>query len=262
MALDGTKTGKAVSAAALAADSKKYNKRPPIWKETDEERDQNEQTNLINEERPDELGPFIMDELYKQAAVEGGLWLRRVKKRFAAVGPPKCDEDLAGPYQRAVLLSERYKNEAGMDRMEKDLAMIREHVAKVHQNHRKEMSGLGSSPKKPRTPAKKNSRDTRLLFTEQPIEDRQDTIRQLSRAFASEPAPGALLMHEEEIARVRASYAYIYDRTNKPYGTRFPWDVAMRELCAIKAQATGRHKTVGPDFYAHFNMKHPKRHHT
>ena len=262
MALDGTKTGKTVSAAALAADSKEYNKRPPEWKETYEEKKRNDKDNTLNEKRPRGLGSFIMDELYEKAADVGCLWLCHIDERFKAVGSSKCDEDLAGPYNRAVLLSERCKNEAGADHMEKDLAMIREHVAKVHQNHRKEMSGLGSSPKKPRTPAKKNSRDTRLLFTEQPIEDRQDTIRQLSRAFASGPAPSALLMHEEEIARIRASYAYIYDRTNQAYGTRFPWDVAMRELCAIKAQATGRHKTVGPDFYAHFNMKHPKRHHT
>jgi len=65
-------------------------------------------------------------------------------------------------------------------------------------------------------------------------------------------------MSEEEIARLRASYAYVYDSKQHERGagwSRFPWDVAMRELCAIKAQAVGRTKTVSEDFYARFYMK-------
>jgi len=69
-------------------------------------------------------------------------------------------------------------------------------------------------------------------------------------------------MQDEEVARLRASYAYKYDHEVRFSGwTRFPWDVAMRELGAIKARATGRHKTIAGEFYDHFNMKHSKDYH-
>jgi RNA-dependent RNA polymerase len=62
------------------------------------------------------------------------------------------------------------------------------------------------------------------------------------------PPPGKFFMQDEEIASLRASYAYKYDHSKWHEGTGFPWDVAMRELGAIKARVTGGHKTVTGDF--------------
>jgi hypothetical protein len=68
-------------------------------------------------------------------------------------------------------------------------------------------------------------------------------------------------MADEEVARVRASYAYFHDFELRKYCgqsnfTRFPFDVAMRELCGIKAR-TGRYKAVSGEFYDQFKMKEP-----
>ena len=73
-------------------------------------------------------------------------------------------------------------------------------------------------------------------------------------AFRSEAAVedgGALLCFDAPaIRRLRASYAYIYDREHSFGGwSRFPWDVAMRTLCQIKVEALGGGKTLTEDFY-------------
>ena len=66
---------------------------------------------------------------------------------------------------------------------------------------------------------------------------------------------GLLYFEEEELGRVRASYAYVHDLNmskRSPYQaqwTRFPWDVAFRDLCAIKAEAVGFPRTTTGEFY-------------
>ena len=254
MTLDGFKTGMTVREDILKSDTKTYQKRPPKWKETDEERDrfyasgQNEQ----NLQRPSCLKRFIMDELHKQAEEEGSIWLAKIDHHFEAPHRYKLDEDLVAPWNKAIELSERWATEENNTRMKQELEAIIQHVKEVYSDHRGSLTspskGLRNSPKKA------------VPFTGQPIEVRQDTIRKLSKKFVSFPPPGKFLMQDEEIARLRASYAYKYDHETR-FWTRFPWDVAMRELGAIKARATGRHKTIAGEFYDHFNMKHSKDYH-
>lgn len=255
MTLDGFKTGMTVRDEILKEDTKMYQKRPPKWKETDEDRDrfhasgQNEQ----NLQRPNFLGRFIMDELHKQAEVEGNYWLAKIESHFEAPNRCKLDEDLVTPWNKAIELSNRWATEENNTRMKEELEAITKHVKQIYIDYR---SLLSSPSKGPRTPKKV------VPFTGQPIEMRQDAIRGQSKKFASFPPPGKFLMQDEEIARLRASYAYKYDHeTRCGSWSRFPWDVAMRELGAIKARATGRHKTIAGEFYDHFNMKHSKDYH-
>lgn len=53
--------------------------------------------------------------------------------------------------------------------------------------------------------------------------------------------------------KIRASYAYYHDwklqRTFSIHWTRFPWDCAMKDLCAIKAEALGPATPITGDFY-------------
>jgi len=212
---------------------------------------QNEQ----NLQRPNFLGRFIMDELHKQAEDEGNHWLANIESHFEPPNRWRVDEDLVTPWNNAIELSNRWATEEKNTRMKQELEAIAEHVRTVYTNHRSSLAspskGLRNSPKKA------------VPFTGQPIEIRQDAIRKLSREFVSFPPSGTFLMQDEEIARLRASYAYKYDFENTRFSnwTRFPWDVAMRELGAIKARATGRHKTVAGEFYDFFNMKHAKDYH-
>lgn len=257
MILDGVKTGMTVREEILKMDTKTYQKRAPKWKETDEDRDRfyNSCQNENNLQRPKSLGRFIMDELHKQAEDEGDHWLGRIEKHFATPFRCKLDEDLVRPWNKAVELSKRWIREENNYRMKQELDAIIEHVKGVYSDHRGSLSSpsraLRSSPKKGAS------------FSGLPIEVRQDTFRKLSRQFVSFPPSGKFVsMQDEEIARLRASYTYKYDHEVRSSSwTRFPWDVAMRELGAIKARATGRHKTVASEFYDHFNMKHSKDYH-
>ena len=256
MTLDGFKTGMTVREEILRNDMKSYQKRPPKWKETEEDRDRFHTSgqNEKNLERPKALGRFIMDVLHKQAENEGNSWLARIEAYFEAPIRCKTDEDLVGPWNKAIQLSNRWATEENNTRMKRELEAIAEHVKGVYTDHR----GSLASP----TNISRNSPKKGAPFTGMPIEVRQDAIRKLSRQFVSFPAPGKFLMQDEEIARLKASYAYKYDREIRNSGwSRFPWDVAMRELGAIKARATGRHKTVAGEFYDHFNMKHSKDYH-
>jgi len=102
----------------------------------------------------------------------------------------------------------------------------------------------------------KTKRKKACAFTDLPIELRQDVLRASAKEFASKPRPEDVLFSEEEIARLRASYAYLLDSQQEKKGwSRFPWDVSMRELCAIKARALGPTKTVTENFYARYYMK-------
>ncbi|KAF8974482.1 RNA dependent RNA polymerase-domain-containing protein [Flammula alnicola] len=258
MTLDGIKTGMTVSKEVLKKDTIAFQKRPPTWKESEEDKARYDSTNEPNIQRPRHLPRFIMDELHKQASAESTQWNVRLDQHFKRGGSVKIDGDLAAPWQKAQELAQRWANQEKNKRMSSDLQKIQKHVEEMYNVHRMEMC---SSPRKAsRTSPKKD----KLSFTNLPIEVRQDKIRDLSKRFASFPKPEDVLMPEEEIARVRASCAYVYDYEQKKHSsgfTRFPWDVGMRELCAIKARATGRSKTVAGDFYDHFNMKHPKNHH-
>ena len=257
--LDGLKSGKIVKDEVLKEDSKRYQKRPPVWKETDGERNQFLASgwNENNLERPIGLERFIMDELYDQAKEEGVMWFAKIENHFKAQNRWNVlDEDLVAPWNRAEKLSRRWVIEEKNTRMKRELEEIAKHVQNIYEVHR-----AAFSPKK--TPS--FSPKSTASFTELPIEARQDAIRKVSKQFVSFPPPGKFLMQDEQIARLRASYAYKYDydrwHGSELAGTSFPWDVAMRELGAIKAQATGGHKTVVGEFYDHFNMKRLKDFH-
>ena len=255
--LDGLKAGMAVKEEVLKRDSKNYQKRSPEWKETEEERSQfhASRQNEKHLRRPERLGRFIMDELYDQAKEEKDVWLAKIKSRFEAI---RCnvDEDLVNPWDRAMKKSKRFATEEKSNWMKCELEEIAKHVRSVYEDHR-----ISFSPKKASSVKASSSLKSIVPFTELPIEARQDVIRKLSREFVSFPPPGKFLLEDEEIARLRASYAYKYDFERQfglAGGTSFPWDVAMRELGAIKARATGGHKTVVGEFYDHFNMKGPR----
>lgn len=261
LCLDGLKAGNAVKDEVLKKDSKAYQKRSPEWKETDEEETQFRASgkNEKHLQRPNSLGKFIMDELYEQAKGEEKFWLAKIEKRFKGQNRWNADEDLVAPWDRAMELSERLATEENSDRMKRELEEMAKHTRRVYEDHRDQMSLRLSSQKSSSSQIPSSSQRS---FTELPIEARQDAIRKLSRKFVSFPPAGKFFMQDEEIARLRASYAYKYD-CERPFaeltgGTGFPWDVAMRELGAIKAQATGGHKTVVGDFYDHFTMKHPR----
>ncbi|TRM55779.1 RNA dependent RNA polymerase-domain-containing protein [Schizophyllum amplum] len=108
--------------------------------------------------------------------------------------------------------------------------------------------------------------ERKAVQTDKRIEERQDQLRALSKKFASGPPLEAMqvIFDEAQIRRLAASYAYVHDWKKKRTfansiggdgWSRFPWDVAFRELCHIKAQcAVGHSQTVTMFFFNHLRM--------
>jgi len=154
------------------------------------------------------------------------------------------DEDLIAPWLEAMEFARRETQEERITRRSEDLAKISSHVERVYLEWRKDLN------------IQRSKTGSSSSFTDLAIEDRQDTLRGLSRKFASISASRDVLFSSAEISRLAASYAYMYDsKQGVKRWSRFPWDVAMRELCHIKAQALGTWKTVAGPFYERFQIK-------
>ncbi|KAG1767262.1 RNA dependent RNA polymerase-domain-containing protein [Suillus occidentalis] len=226
--LDGAKSGLTVLPEVTKRDTKLYHKRSPEWKECGEEKPE---TNEINAQRPKGMTEFVMDAIMTHARNHRDLKLQQVDSAFSKHHCHR-DSSLEKPWQDAESRVRRVKfsNEYAASTMEMELSMIREHVEKMREEH------------------KKNIRRT---FSGLKIERRQDILRSLARDFTAAPDLSSFLFFSsEEVARLKASYAYIHGCPNTV--GQFPWDVAMRELGMIKARSLGPSKTVALGFYERF----------
>lgn len=164
-----------------------------------------------------------MDTLRFAALAQGSYMIHRLQDLFKKdqVGG-SADLDLEAPWRTALSMSQigRFRHE--------DLELVRKHVEDVYAQRTKVLNEvMNRSPNK----AKSNKN----AFTELAIEQRQDKLRAVSRYFASGPELSLTGMTGSQMAAIRASYAYIYDREKSSLKwSRFPWDVAFRELCKIK----------------------------
>lgn len=148
------------------------------------------------------------------------------------------DPHLTQPWHDAIAHAERGSPDV-VQAKQMDLSLIIDHVQRIFAEHQS-------------TVQTKN-------FTSLPIERRQDTLRALSKKFSDSPMIDEMntIMDQATISRLRASYAYVYDaqqRAGRGGWSRFPWNVAMRELCHIKASALGPFKTVTGGFYERFKL--------
>lgn len=248
--MDAAKTGWTVKPDSYKGDLTLYSHRGPEWKEVIGKKDKSKtgkidtsnQTYLKRDTNsPYVKGVFVMDVLVNAANREKKKLFIEMEQVFALVtkGP---DNDLTLPWDKFLQWAERGSADAvKLKRM--DLGRIAIHVQntyRMHSNMMKQLPGKGH-------------------FTGLPIEDRQDRLRTVSKAFASGPPLEELptIVDNELLARCRASYAYKYDaeqQENHAVWSRFPFNVAMRELCDIKARASGIHKVVQNSFYERFKL--------
>ena len=252
--LDGAKTGKTILQGRYRQDcnSKLYGTQfVPPWKM---EPDHNILQYPLSRGG---LPPFVMD-LFKETMESiKGKYLQRIADHFAALPAKIKDADLVAPWQGAEaraqeMLSSPEPHVRAVGRAQNDaLEAIKTHVARVSELYadtmrKAAMVGGAGAP-------------SGAAFTQLSIESRQDKLRAVSREFVGGP-PGErrktlVVFGQEEVARLRASYAYLYDWTHKPGGTRFPWSVAMRELGAIKLRARNDFKPISQDFYENMSMR-------
>lgn len=235
----------------LSKDRKEYAQKILEWKEfsKDPKEGSTDETNAARA-KPPAGRKFVMDIIQGYAKKQGEIQLSRVEQRMNACSAFVADEELTGPWNEALIIAERPQNR---DRL-KDMNAIKMHVQRVYQKHRKQVNPAHGRRNVPTSPKKG------AAFTDLPIETRQDELRALSKEFAAKPSPEDLVaITGTEAAVIKASYAYLYDTEQRAGAgtkwTRFPWDMAMRELCAIKGRARGHWKALNGDFYERMMIK-------
>lgn len=244
-ALDGSKTGVSIDPVHYSSLLKKYGQ-PVPWKADTSKDLMASMDNRPKLKRPDHLGPFIMDELNLCLAKLRDEWLQEVDKKLdpSKSGAHAVDEDLTAPFKQAKERAKRLDQEpgAGGAFLMVALTAIEEHVEKTREKWRMEH-------------AKTRKRTSTKAFTDAPIEQRQDALRAVSREFWDFDPPNSDAFSEPEQRRLMASCAYDYNA--RMHGAvRFPFDIAFRELCTIKADAVsrGRTKSILPGFYEGMSM--------
>jgi RNA-dependent RNA polymerase len=268
--LDGAKTGKTILPARYAQDRNDMRfgtQHTPAWKV-----DRNNPTQQYLLSRPSEV-PFVMDVLQEATESAENAYLKQITDRFNALTKVK-DLDLVAPWQEyEVRVQEmqsrpeeniRIIGEAHRSAME----AIKTHVMRVFDwctnlmkgpatQHTSTGVGLDVGAGKTSRAAAKKGKSVqrgRAEFTHRSIETRQDFLRRMSREFVSGPPAGEVfVLSQEEVARLRASYAYLYDWTKG--GSRFPWNVAFNELGEIKLRAQKDFKPISWDFYEKMSIR-------
>lgn len=224
--LDAPKTGHTIRPDVWRTDQAKYNHPVgPAWRAKIKGKNPAKDTSNSGPlKRPPNLGRFVMDTLISNADREQTFWMKKIDDVYGAFKSSKgSDETLLAPWkeQRALI--------AQREELKQDLAIIEAHVERVLAEHGKSKQGDA--------------------FTEQKIQKRQDDLRMISRLFHSFPETSDMkCLSSACIREVRASYAYKLRPT-----TQFPFDVAFRDLCEIKARA-GQSKTCQLSFYERFKM--------
>lgn len=168
------------------------------------------QGNLINIK-------FIMDQLkttarkqYHHHLAEFEKLLHDSREQFKAdngilTAGLYVDPALEAPWLNAVGRAERLSREHGNHRMKRELEMIRVHVKGIREKHRDRLRQewrKGRNDRLPLSPRKDSS-----SFTDKPIEQRQNILRDLSLAFSHGPKDVEFIaLSPEEVRRCRASY--------------------------------------------------------
>ncbi|RXW15104.1 hypothetical protein EST38_g10750 [Candolleomyces aberdarensis] len=287
--LDSVKSGLSVKPEVLMDDQRRYGAlKAPLWTESMEKGNSKIQSpdnsNSGYPERGKGLKPFIMDGLFKRGKELRNEWKGKIERKTGPETSFVMDPDLVAPYQEfermaakevarrnaadevsgpGVTLSVAQSSSGGNPSEEwsyaNDLILIRKHVEEIYKEHKEK---IGQAPAggggRPSSSLPGSDLDSAAL-TGLPIQRRQDILRSLSRKFAMYPTADELHLSPGWAARVKASYAYFYDcgqQKNKRKWTQFPWNVAFRDLCDIKAQVDSGYKTVRREcFYDRMALK-------
>ena len=263
--LDGSKTGATVTSAQQVKDRNmdahmRGGGLRPQWKGTIDSSGSGSWDQLVT--RPQNLPKFVMDEVWESLRLVGLRLDRVISERLGdhsrVVRP---DPHLTRPWESFAERAQQVR-EKGHTRMTEAMDLIKREVEMVYNGafdaQRNAVRENTTLPKpKSRRPAFGKSRTP--SFTDLPIEKRQDILRKQSQRFQSVlvtlKEAGYVEWSDTEILQCMASYLYLYDsKVAKGGWSRMPWNLALRILCCIKANAVsdGRYKTLLEDFYNNF----------
>lgn len=183
---------------------------------------------------------------------ESNIQLARAEKCFEGlVGLVKPDHDLTKAYDEALTRAQKLIDKSKNSGMMDELELIKKCVVEASVAH-----AQAKEATRPQPNGGKRGKDH--SFTNLSIEKRQDILRAISIQLDSFPVRelrttlrigltqvalqdpnncDLVYFSYEDAVRVRASYTYHYMYALKRKPSRFPFDVAMRELCLAKARA-------------------------
>ncbi|KZT61949.1 hypothetical protein CALCODRAFT_303732 [Calocera cornea HHB12733] len=234
--LDGAKSGLRVEPDVEKAFRAEFARLyPPEWKMAEEIQKPNFKCD------PKKRGQVVKEDfIMEQLRIEGEKLYKEhldayVKKCMEI--KPEIDPDLAAPWESF----KRTGDEIGANSKEiikAEVKAIEKHVKLIWAQHQEALRRR-----------KDNKDGAEHGFASLHITTRQDLLRGVSAAFAAGPPADTVpfLTSTRQLETVRASAAYYLDwHLNKDprngpadRGTDFPFTVAMRALCGIKAQARG-----------------------
>lgn len=229
LTLDGAKSGMTIKDAIFAADRKTYDShRTPTWKHKLESGPSKfppltRGPNL-------RLRPFVLDTLFSVAAAEEKAQLSIIKKKFDDLAATfEVDPVLCAPARQELDACLAAKERGDQHPLE-EFRKLEKHVQDARQSFYAHRSAV-------------QTQHGVQTFTGLPIRVRQDVLRAGSRNFSS--YPDILHPRYEWLCRVRASIAYSSERRTDG---QYPYEVAMRELCRIKAESHGGGKPMTAEF--------------
>jgi len=192
--------------STLIEDRKKFGGRPPAWKETEDAKEKARQAPTAGD-YPKREGHvknkrFVMDTIQAGVKAFGEEKRKQLDSVFASSDCPVVDPDLTAPWLAAEGFAAQFKKDKGDDHplWSSQRQSIQNHVHRV---------------------AKRYKESIRSTFSSLRIETRQDILRDLAMEFASGPLPSDMYMGEDEIARLRASYAYYHDAEEHKYTSKW-----------------------------------------
>ncbi|KAL0570301.1 hypothetical protein V5O48_011665 [Marasmius crinis-equi] len=200
--------------------------------------------NVLNRPRGADNTPFVMQELSDAAHYQFDTWKIRIEDVFNENRRPLSQTQLAFNLQTGTdkdlkdpwLTFDAAVTNSDCDASKHNRRTIRNHVESVLQDYKKAFRNDSS-------------------LGDKTYGAHRETLRHLSMKFISYPTPSDLrsFMDVETITRLRASYAYI--RCSDDTRTPFPWRMAFRELCLIKARASvSGFRTAILDFADNFRL--------
>lgn len=246
--LDSAKTGKRVLAGVFESHSRQVAKFPPGWKDTTAVFDKDKIPRSF-------YSNFIMDDLGTACSAMVVKHITAFKERLQKTVMRNRDPALASLWEQRCRQAEKYEDAKA------EVAAVINHVRAVHKEWKAVRSRyalaketrhrpLDGGPATVKTPSRAANRDRDQILIDTPPLSVNAERQRICRLFAARPeglSNSLSFLQEATLALDKASCAYCLayygpDPTqDKDHDTsaRFAFEVAMRELCLLKAQATG-----------------------
>lgn len=231
--LDSSKTGLRVQDSVFKKD-RKFGRRPPCMQTVDAAKAELLKGENIGEmKRAQGLPCFVLDTLMNFGKkIEADLLTSYAN--LTRDIPCRKDRDLSGPLDESERNAHLWTTQHKTTVLTDELRLIKNHVESTFKAYKTQLSQKFNDPKSPQkrgSPTKRSKPGTTS-------QSRSAIIHELAKSFGEGP-PGLVFTSQLIIPAIKASYAYVHCTTvsQGKLAPSFPFDMAHKDLCLIKAKA-------------------------